>query len=138
MTSYGPESDEVLAEMRKAGLHGDAAARALADPRRYELPEASELDDLMLLVVERDAFPQRMGRVAAMYADVLFGWRAMNAAVRALALDSTTEEVPADYRGRLEGIIASLTTGGRLIEALMLARLLLAATEKAYGQGSAE
>lgn len=138
MTSYGPESDDVLAQMRKAGLHGGAAARALVDPTRYELPEASEFDDLMLLVVERDAFPQRMGRVAATYADVLFGWRTMNAAVRELSLDSTAEEVPDDYRGCLEGITSSLTTGGRLIEALMLARLLLAATEKAYGRGSAE
>jgi hypothetical protein len=138
MTSYGPESDDVLAEMREAGLHGDAAARALADPVRYELPDADELDSLMLLVLERDAFPQRMGRVAATYADVLFGWRAMNAAVRELASDSTRAELPADYRARLEGIAADLMRGGRALEALMLARLLLAAVSKAYGQGSTE
>jgi hypothetical protein len=128
MTSYGPQSDEVLAEMRHAGLHGDAA-RALADPGRYELPrDSEELDSLMVLVLERDAFPQRMGRVAATYADVLFGWRAMIAAVRELASDSTKEQLPANYRTRLEGIAADLMKAARSLEALMLARLLLAAT----------
>ncbi len=139
MTSYGPQSDDVLAEMREAGLHGEAAARALADPARYELPQDSEeLESLMLLVVERDAFPLHMGRVAATYADVLFGWRAMNAAVRELVSDSAKAQVPADYRALLEGIAADLMRGGRALEALMLARLLLAAVSAAYGQGSTE
>src|ERR1700693_377671 len=121
MSSYGPEFDQDLAEMRRVGLHGDAAARALADPKRYKLPPSGEeLEQLTLLAIERDAFQARMGRVAGLYADVLMGWRTTAAAVRILHAGSSPTQVPLEYRKRLEGVAGTLVSTGRSRDALVL------------------
>jgi hypothetical protein len=123
--------------MRRRGIHGVEAAQARASPERFELPaDEEDLDALMILVFERDAYPQRMGQVAALYADVTQGWRSLAGAISVLEVEASIETAPAEYCGRLFGIAVNLILHGRAAEALVLSRLLLAATDAVYGRES--
>ena len=136
---YGPRLEEFLAERRAHGIHGDEAARMLTDPRKYELPETSDdMDELMFLAVERGAFPARLGQIGGVYFDVTMGWRTVAAAVELLERESTPATAPAQYCAHLAGLAIRLGRIGRAADGLVLARLVLAATETAYGEETPE
>ncbi len=127
---------EALDQLRSAGLHGEAAAHALASEERFALPSADELDDLKILVFERDGFPGKQGLVVGLYVDVIFGRRSLAAGIALLRADATQDVVSAEYVEALELVAASLVTQGRARQAFLLSALLLAAVETVIGAAS--
>ena len=137
--AFGPDFREDLAELRRRGLHGPEAARAIVERRFFALPEtAEELDDLTVLTTEPGAFPEKLGLVGGLYAEVCMGWQTVSAAVRQLEDGATEQDAPARYCARLAGISIVIAQLGRVHDGLVLARLVLAAAVACYGEESTE
>lgn len=130
------DTESVLAKLRESGLHGESSASHLAAEERFELPPPEEIEALRIMVLERNAFPFHQGIVVGLFADVMLGWRAVNAAVAEVRARATPENVPLRYSQEVEIVAASFSGDGRAREAVFLSLLLLEATEAAHGIGS--
>lgn len=130
------DMESVLAQLRETGLHGEPAASHLAAAERFDLPPPEELDALRIMVLERNALPFHQGIVVGMFADVMLGWRSLDAALAEGRARATPENVPLRYCEAVEFVAVSFSGDGRAREAVFLSLLLLEATAAAHGVGS--
>lgn len=129
-------NQRALDELRARGLHGEEAARNLSSDERFQPPPEEEVPALRILAFERDGFPHFQGLVAGLYVDVLLGRRGIHAALDEATTAATSDGLSPAYCSELEVVAASLVRDGRAGDGLLLAALLLTATESAFGAGS--
>lgn len=127
---------DAVAAMRSQRAPGDQSALWAASADRYDLPESHEEMQLLGLL-GYGMYPHRLGRVAGLFCDVLQGRSTAQEAERA-ASRVTAADVPSPYVAALVDAAGQIGfRGGRADDALLLARLLLAAVRASCGVGSA-